>query len=144
VVVSSPGSGSFRVLRGVVLALVSIVLAVVGHTLGGGSLPSLGATMLALCFAVPACWLFACRRRRTTGITVTCAAVQLAAHGFFVLDGCQAPVYDSSGARMLAAHGAMTVVVAAVLARLDTNTPRRPKTSPTFPDGISMSPNDSV
>ncbi len=101
------------------LAVVSVVLAVAGHALGGAALPSSGAMLSALCFAVPACWLFASRQRRTLGVTLTSAGVQLTAHGVFVLDGCHVPAHDGATVRMLAAHGTITFVAARALARLD-------------------------
>jgi hypothetical protein len=117
--VLSPGCGAARAIRGALVAAVSVVLAVVGHVLGGGRAPSLTALALATVFAAAACWALAGRQRRTVALAAASGGVQLASHLIFSSDGCHLGGTATNGLHMFVAHGVMTVVAATALARVD-------------------------
>lgn len=119
----TPVRGALRVVRGSALAVVSGVLAVAAHAVGGGMAPDLGLTVL-LTAGVAAVGVALADRRRGLGVILpVLAAAQVASHVLLTLvgtgtgGGMSAPPVNPLV--MTAAHAVAVVLTALLLAHAD-------------------------
>ncbi len=97
-----------RVLRGALTAAVSILVAALAHSAGGGTAPGLVGVALAAAFAVPACMVLAGRTLSTWRTAVAVAVSQGAFHLLFSVGAASATSVHGAGVH----HGmAMRAVI---------------------------------
>lgn len=114
----TPVRGALRVVRGVVLSVTSAALAIAAHTIGGGTAPDPGLTLL-LTVGMAAVGVALAGRRRGFGVILpVLGAAQLATHELLGLtDGMSASMVDPL--MMTAAHAVAVVLTALLLAHAD-------------------------
>lgn len=113
------GPGRPRALRGLVLAGLCTLLVAVGHVLAGGAVPDLAVLVVLFPLLTAAVVGVADRRRGTPATLATLAGGQGALHVLLALLHPHAAVAGPSPATMVAAHAAVTALVAVLLRQAD-------------------------
>jgi len=111
--------GALRVVRGAVLSVTSAALAIAAHTIGGGTAPDLGLTLLLTVGVAAVGVALAGRRRGFRVILPVLGAAQLGTHELLGLAGAGMSAHMVDPLVMTATHAVAVVLTALLLAHAD-------------------------
>jgi hypothetical protein len=112
------GTGPARIARGTVAGAACLALSLGWHATAGGSMPGIGALVLAACVAAAVCTWWGARRRGPVALLALTGSLQVGLHVLFeLLAGHDGTAALLPGPGMTAAHVVAAAGVAWVLAR---------------------------